>query len=64
MEIKPCPFCGYFLEKCHIKYKAVGGNIVEYDVYEHPSNGCILAGRLSDMDVLVEAEIEKWNERV
>ena len=64
MELKPCPFCGAQLEKRHNHYTAIDGTTVDYDYYSHPFNGCILEERLNEMGILLESDIEKWNERV
>lgn len=61
MELKPCPFCGSYLEKHHFKHQTINGAFVEYDYYEHPLNDCILSDRISEMSAIRKEEVEKWN---
>ena len=64
-NLKPCPFCGVELEKKHIHYIAVDNTDVDYDLFEHPMNGCILDICISlDANFAVRKEdIVAWNRR-
>lgn len=62
-KLKPCPFCGAQLIKKRQDYIAVGGCRVQYDYWEHPLNGCVLEERASEMNSLLENDIERWNRR-
>ena len=62
-ELKPCPFCKCPLIMKHINYISIERTVVDFDIWEHPSNGCVLADRVCEMDALQEKDIELWNRR-
>lgn len=62
-ELKPCPFCGCELEKHHTHYIAINSHAVDYDSWDHPDNGCVLAERICENDSLLEQDIDAWNRR-
>lgn len=65
IELKPCPFCGCELEKKHIHYVAVGNKAVDYDLWVHPMNDCILdiCISLEENFAVRENDIPAWNSR-
>jgi len=58
-ELKPCPFCGCFLEERHLRKRY--SRYLESDAsYIHPDNGCIIL----KWRITTDAEIDAWNRRV
>lgn len=62
-DLKPCPFCGCPLIKKHIRYRAIGNKIVDYDAWEHPFNGCVLDDGVPEGFTIYAEHIEAWNRR-
>lgn len=63
IELKPCPFCGAYLEK-KIENIRKGLYIRELIYYEHPTNRCILSINTDEFPYIVtEGSIALWNRR-
>lgn len=59
-ELKPCPFCGAKL----IKAMACENLAEPVEIYEHPSNNCILSINTDEFTYMVPVGmIETWNRR-
>jgi len=67
-KIKPCPFCGALLEKKHREYWGTNSSkkkeLVSYDYWEHPLNGCIIDFASPEGFYVYEDTIDDWNRRV